>query len=163
MPRIAPRRDRFILFSMSLMLRSVILSLLAVLVSTGLVGCAVFSAGAVAPLSSADAVEMGTGVHHGHAGMDTGMDLSHEASPDETGGHQHDSCDGCENSLLNRATISLDAGTAPISTPMPVFVIPAALQLARLEPIVSCESWPRSHGPPPRPNTLTHQKISLLI
>ena len=137
--------------------RLLLVSLMAALISAGLIGCAVFSASAHADADMPGKAQ----VNHAHHGHD--MAGSDHAMPDE-GGHQHESCDGCENGLLNRAAISPEAGLATVSIPAPIFIIPAAIALdpAPAAPLLR-DRWPPGSGPPSRPNTLTHQKISLLI
>lgn len=143
---------------MTSVFRLLLMSVFAGLVAAGLIGCAVFSAGVHAQTPPAMTASMDHDHHAGHAMA------GHEVAP-EPGGHDHshESCDGCENSLLNRATIDLDAAAAPTLVPLPGFIIPAALRLDPPSGFVARRGWPPGKGPPLRPLTLTHQNISLLI
>lgn len=140
--------------------RLLLTSLLAVLVSTGLIGCSVFSATA-AEAQTMHEVERPAAMagHHHHASHDMA------AAPDSAPAHNHDdsSCDGCTQSLLNRISVTPDTAPAPSFGNMPVFVLPVALDLERLAQAPVRVAWPPGKGPPLEPITLTHLKISLLI
>lgn len=141
-------------------IRLLCVSLLAVLVSTGPIGCSVFSANA-AGAQTAHKMETPAAMagHHHHASHDMA------AAPDIAPAHDHDdsSCDGCTQSLLNRVSVTPDTAIAPSFGSMPVFVLPAALDLERLAAAPARVAWPPGKGPPLEPATLTHLKISLLI
>lgn len=140
--------------------RLLLVSLLAVLVSTGLIGCSVFSAKA-AEARTAHEVESPAAMsgHHHHAAHDMA------GAPDTAPGHDHDDsrCDGCTQSLLNRVSVMPDAAPAPVPGQTPVFVLPSALDLDLPEALPARVAWPPGKGPPLEPVTLTHLKISLLI
>jgi hypothetical protein len=138
-------------------LRLLGLSLLALFVSAGLIGCAVFSAGASTPAEPAPAMPAMEHHEHDHA--------HHMASDEPAPAHDHGSedCEGCARSLLNRISIAPDLAPVFEKLPAPVFVIPAALQFDAEKDIPERAEWPPGDEPPICPDTLTHQKISLLI
>ncbi len=160
MPHCVPAPVAYFRQAMTNAFRFLLVSFLAVLISTGLIGCAVFSASAGETLSAPVAqtpAGMAMHVHHG----------AHEmaATSDPAPAHDHGDadCDGCTQTLLNRVSITPDAGLAPNEVPAPVFIIPLALQLDPQPVMPVRQHWPPGDEAPPRPSTLTHQKISLLI
>ena len=143
---------------MTLAFRLLFVNVLAVLAAAGLIGCEVFSASVhQAPPVQEMAMPAGMAGHDHHAGHAINAEMPGK------GGHQNAGCDGCDNSLLNRASITPQAGLAPVSTPAPVFLLAAAPGIDRQPGPAARQNWPPCHGPPLRPNTLTQQKISLLI
>lgn len=137
--------------------RLLFVNVLAVLAAAGLIGCEVFSARAhQAPPVQEVTMPADMAGHDHHAGH------AAKAGMPVKGGHEHAGCDGCENSLLSRGTNSPDAG-APLCFPAPVFIIPAVLQLEQWPGPALQHGWPPWPRPPLRPDTLTHQNISLLI
>lgn len=140
--------------------RLFLLSLLAVLVSSGLIGCAVFSStaqGVSAPQVSDAPVMMGMHDHH------DGGDFEPASDPVQPHDHGDEGCDSCLQTLLNRASLTPDADLGTFQGPSPVFIIPVALQLDPGPGLYEHDVRPRGAGPPLEPRTLTHQKISLLI
>lgn len=140
-------------------LRLLMTSLLAILVSAGLIGCAVFSAdAATAPAGPAPVIS----VHDGHA--EHGMHAMHDNSvPMPAHDHGSETCDGCGWSLLNRVSISPDSAPLLQKPPVPVFSRPVPVPHGDLPALAAHAVWPPGDEPPIRPQTLTHQKISLLI
>ena len=138
-------------------LRLLGLSLLALLVSAGLIGCAVFSAGASTPAEMMSVMPAMERHQHDHA--------HHMAPGDPAPAHDHGSedCEGCDRSLLNRISIAPDLTPVFEQLPAHVFVIPAAMQFDAEKDIPDRAVWPPGDEPPIRPDTLTHRKISLLI
>ncbi|MEQ9316163.1 MAG: hypothetical protein RLN72_09935 [Henriciella sp.] len=142
-------------------LRIAVLSLFALLLSAGLIGCAIFSqsAGAAAP----GVAETGQDAHshHHHVGM------AHQTDDSAPMGHHQDgdpsSCDSCTQTVASRSIAAPDKSDTGSSFPLPVFVIPVTLSLEAAAFTPESEDWPPGLDPPLRPSTLTHQKISLLI
>lgn len=142
---------------MTASLRLLGLCLLALFVSAGLVGCAVFSAGAAAQTAPSTPTAPIEHHQHGHA-------LHMEADePPPAHDHGSEDCDGCARSLLNRISIAPELMPVLEKLPATVFIIPAALKFDAQKNIPERASWPPGDEPPIRLNTLTHQKISLLI
>ena len=143
--------------AMTTSLRLFGLSLLALFVSAGLMGCAVFSSGAATPVETSPPSAVMD--HHQ-------SDHAHHMSVEEPAPlHDHGSedCEDCALSLLNRVSTAPALALAADKLPVPVFAIPAALQFEAEQDIPERASWPPGDEPPIRLNTLTHQKISLLI
>lgn len=150
---------------MTLQIRIFLTGVLSVLVSAGLIGCAVFTASAShahAAHSAPVTVEAAMSPHHaGHGNHD------HHGQPQTDGDHHlpknHSECEGCARTLLNRAATKIDAGMQPDQLPAPVLVVPAAYLFVKSPAGAIRAVWPPGDEPPIRPATLTHQKISLLI
>ena len=141
-------------------LRLLLVSLLAVLVSSGLIGCAVFSGAAQGVPAVQDVDKPVMAMMHDHHGAH-GMAGTPVSAPSHD--HRDDGCDSCVQTLLNRVSLTPDAGLAPNEVPAPVFIVPAALQLDP-EPVLQVrDQWPPGEEAPVRAPTLTEQNISLLI
>ncbi len=162
--------DELFLSYMVSVFRFLALSLLSVLIGTGLIGCAVFSAGAqegqqgqqAAHERAMSTASSGHQHHSVHSTADTApMSASDEHGPAHGGHDSH--CDGCGQSVLNRISVAPDQAISTGSVPQPVFIVPATLQLETRQPQVRVHKWPPDHSAPAIPRTLTHQKISLLI
>ncbi len=132
--------------------RTLLICGLSALVCAGLIGCASYaSASAVASVSpDADAMQMAGHDHHqtGHTGH-------HDPAKGED-------CKDCAQSILQRVNLSPDT-PALGDLPVRVFILPSALSLGAASADVPDPHWPPGAAPPRTPDTLTHQKISLLI
>ena len=160
MPHCMALQIDYFLAAMTNALRLLLVSLVAVLVSAGLIGCATLSVKAGTSPAPPEVTTPAAMKAHGGHGMHATMSPARKAPLHD---HESEDCDGCAQSVLTRASGSPDAGLVTSKLPAPVFVVPVALQL-EAPPVAPVNAkWPPGLGPPRPPRTLTHQKVSLLI